>query len=510
MKKKQNLIAFFSLIASLYPISAIADYSNPHPMSGDVVVPMPCNESMVFRKVYTGTRAKASRSFLDQKDTHKILTTQGTFEDPEGFYFLMSKYELTEYQYKILTEEKCPKFNNTLLLPAVSHSKTEYSNAALNFSAFLQSLTDVPNQNGVKAIVSLPLESDWSFAARGGLAVSEDKLNIKDTVYSHNAKNIGEFAWYQGAGSANGRLNQVGKLKPNILGFYDLYGNAQEMMADVIHGGNVIVRGGGYLTPIKDISTEIRFEKPLFLSNGKVSRARDTSTRFELTVPYYTSIKEVDRKDALESIKNLDEQKAVESLKAQKETEQPSKEDLHLQSKADYSESALSKMQLNKVEDLCLKNNVIVACRFTGKKYENVNFDEKDYEKAVRLYSNACELKDAESCISLGKIYALNVINNKGNTDAIDAYKKGCELNYSRACGYVADAYSEGILTEKDAKKADEFNKKTLNLAKTGCDSNNAVDCSILGYHYGRGQGVKKDYQQAKKFLEKACELNDG
>ena len=74
------------------------------------------------------------------------------------------------------------------------------------------------NANGYR----LPTEAEWEYAARAG-------VNRKQYAFS-GSDNADEVAWY--AGSSN-MLHNVGELKPNDLGIYDMTGNVQEWCFDV-------------------------------------------------------------------------------------------------------------------------------------------------------------------------------------------------------------------------------------------------------------------------------------
>lgn len=274
--------------------------ADPHPDAGDVTVSMPCNASMVFRKVYTGKGSHPSCIFRDQPYAANECAVRGNFEDEGGVYFLLAKYELSEYQYRVLTEKDCPVPSKQLELPAVGHSRDEFLQAASRYSAFLQKNSDTPSQGGVKGTVSLPSDCDWSFALRGGLKVAKEDLRKKDPGKAFGSQNLRDFAWYQGSESAAGRLQLPGRLKPNVLGLYDMLGNAAEIMEERYNGGGMTVRGGSFLTPKAEMDSELRRERPLYSKNGTPASGKDLGTRFELGVAYIVSIQDAERKEELE------------------------------------------------------------------------------------------------------------------------------------------------------------------------------------------------------------------
>lgn len=65
---------------------------------------------------------------------------------------------------------------------------------------------------------AIPTEAQWEWAAIGGM---------NSTGYTYSGSNdLSEVAW------TNGLLNEVGKLKANELGLYDMTGNVEEWTAD--------------------------------------------------------------------------------------------------------------------------------------------------------------------------------------------------------------------------------------------------------------------------------------
>lgn len=77
-----------------------------------------------------------------------------------------------------------------------------------------------PNGNGYR----LPHYLEWDYAARGG-------DSVKNYIYSGSNK-LKDVAWY--AGNSDLKPHNVGQLKPNDLGLYDMSGNSGEFSG--LHG----------------------------------------------------------------------------------------------------------------------------------------------------------------------------------------------------------------------------------------------------------------------------------
>lgn len=300
---------FLSVIITQNPAQAAWEekYYNPAPLEDDVILPMPCEGAMVFRRV-----ALAQNTLLDDKavilgqdsdewgyiEQSRPAYISGSFtEKNHSRYYLIGKYELTELQYQAMMADSCPKPSMKLRLPAVAYSWMDAVQFADKYNLWLRqhAADQLPSEDGVKAFMRLPTEEEWEFAARGGSAV--DSSAFRDTRYPM-PEGINEYEWFSGAQSSNGKLQVIGLLKPNPLGLHDILGNANEMMLEPfrihklnrLHGqaGGIVVRGGNYQTSQQAIRTSARLEQPYYQHDSH-NQVKTTGMRFVFVSPTLTS-----------------------------------------------------------------------------------------------------------------------------------------------------------------------------------------------------------------------------
>ncbi|WP_414705808.1 SUMF1/EgtB/PvdO family nonheme iron enzyme [Pseudomonas sp.] len=288
------------------------------PDKEDVILPMPCEGSMVFRKVFIPLAGPlddfpvkvgqdgAEYGYVEQTRPAFIAGSFTGAKSDKSRYYLMAKYELTQLQYRALTDETCPTPSNKLRLPQVSVSWMDAMQASDKYNLWLRknAADKLPKEDGSEGFVRLPTEVEWEFAARGGVDVSA--AEFRDTRYPM-PENLNAYEWFAGSQSSNGQLQLSGLLKPNPLGLHDMLGNADEMMfepfrlnkLDRQHGqaGGYVVRGGNFLTAQAEIRTSLRQEDPYYNADGQM-KSKTTGFRLAMVSQTLTSR---DRVKAIES-----------------------------------------------------------------------------------------------------------------------------------------------------------------------------------------------------------------
>nr|WP_246375946.1 SUMF1/EgtB/PvdO family nonheme iron enzyme [Gluconacetobacter takamatsuzukensis] len=209
-------------------------------------------------------------------------------QHPELRRYYIAKYDVTENQYDALSGS-CTPATRAGQKPRTGVSWDEAVTYASKLTAWLLAhQASALTIDGRPGFLRLPVDDEWSYAARGGMRVKPSEF----TAPLWPMPDGGPEA-YIAAGPDIGEMQAVGQMKPNPLGLYDMLGNAGQMMLDPyqlnrvgrLQGqiGGLLVRGGDFHSNPEDLTTNIRVEWPPY--NAKTAQpTRDAAIGFRLVI----------------------------------------------------------------------------------------------------------------------------------------------------------------------------------------------------------------------------------
>lgn len=278
---------------------------NPKPAENDLVLPMPGEAEMVFLRVPV-----PGKGFWGDQDRiiqigdaaggifEGLQRTQisGSFPVDKGdiWEIVLAKYELTRGQYAAVMgmetllavsgdpeDQKLPTLKGRALRDALMRPLTYVSYGDIlefirRYNLWLfdpehpERIAAMPRVDGAPGFMRLPSEDEWEYCARGGVASIQ--AGTFDNSLPFPTAEAQEYAWH--LGNAKHQLRPVGLRKADALGFYDLFGNAQEMTSGMFRPeiwqgkpGGVAVRGGSVSTQPADLRSAQRAELDVYAWN---------------------------------------------------------------------------------------------------------------------------------------------------------------------------------------------------------------------------------------------------
>lgn len=306
------LLGMLANVSSVFAEPWAANTWNPKPDDADIILPMPCEGSMAFRRVeiplsgpledmpITLGQDGGEWGVIEHSYPAFIAGSFSEEKKEKGRYYLMAKYELTTLQYQALMEGTCPIPSRKLSLPATGMSWFDAVAAADKHNQWLRTnaMDKLPKEDGKPGFLRLPTEVEWEFAARGGLNVNS--AEFRDLHYPMD--DIKNYEWFSGAQSSNGKVQLIGLLNPNPLGLFDMLGNVSEMMftpfylnkLNRLHGqaGGFVARGGNILSGPAEIRSAARKEVNYY-DQAIPFTSKTTGLRLVLVAPTITSTDKV-------------------------------------------------------------------------------------------------------------------------------------------------------------------------------------------------------------------------